>query len=134
MLAPTTLAFDRNVRIYKYTAEVRVGVEEPVTYVSKFLINGFIKIQQRSIDEQEEKNTYVILLSDLKYDTYYGRETFETRNLQPVTKELNGLQNPFLAIYKKDGKVTYFYTIIFIQRRVSICLLHTFLHKIKICF
>ncbi|OXU26249.1 hypothetical protein TSAR_006988 [Trichomalopsis sarcophagae] len=104
LFAPTTFAFDRNLRIYEYTAEVRVGIEEPTTYVSKFLINGFLKIQQKSIDEQD-RNTYVILLSDLKHDAYYGQETFEARNLQPVTKKLDGLQNPFLAVYKTDGRL-----------------------------
>nr|QGV11547.1 Vg2 [Tetrastichus brontispae] len=92
-----------DLHIYDYKADISVGVEEPANYISKYSLHGVIKIQREVDQVSVPQYKYVIELTDLKHDSYFGEDAIRISKFEPVDKELIA-RSTFKSHYAKSGK------------------------------
>ncbi|OXU28032.1 hypothetical protein TSAR_014997 [Trichomalopsis sarcophagae] len=99
-----TILPKNEVDLYKYTAEVKAKVYEPIRFESSSKVNANLHIQQES--KESDSISYIIKLQNITVSEYNGRSKdkhLRTRTTyRPKGSEI--IEKPFLVVYGEDGQ------------------------------
>ncbi|XP_016841173.1 uncharacterized protein LOC100677991 [Nasonia vitripennis] len=95
---------ENEVDLYKYTAEVKAEVYEPIRFESSSKVNANLHIQQES--KESDSISYIIKLQNITVSEYNGRSKDKylrtTTTYTPKGSEI--IEKPFLVVYGEDGQ------------------------------
>lgn len=89
--------------IYKYTAEVKAVVYQPIQFESSSKVSADLLIHHESKDS--DSISYIIKIQNIIVSEYNGQSNDKNKKTTYAPKDIEIIEKPFFVVYGEDGQV-----------------------------